>query len=243
MTIFNTRGIVLRTVKYGETSIITTIFTEVFGLKTYLVQGARSGKKTGRAHFFQPASLLEMQVYNNEMKNLQRIKETRWSYLYKEIYADVIKNTVALYLIELLLKSLKEPEANFDMFSFCESALIRLDSASDAVTANYPLYFSLHLPAFMGFQITNNFSEINCIFDIREGSFTKDEAFAAEYASKAESRVLHKFLSAGAQKDIEEIKLNGKIRKDLLDVVHAFYCWHLPEMGVMKTPAILSEIL
>ncbi len=39
MTLHNTKGIVLRTVKYGETSVIVTIFTELFGIQSYIVNG------------------------------------------------------------------------------------------------------------------------------------------------------------------------------------------------------------
>ena len=41
-----TKGIVLRTVKYGETSLVAIILTELFGVQTYMVNGVRTSKKT-----------------------------------------------------------------------------------------------------------------------------------------------------------------------------------------------------
>jgi DNA repair protein RecO (recombination protein O) len=32
-----TKGIILRTVKYGETSLVVTAFTELFGIQAYMV--------------------------------------------------------------------------------------------------------------------------------------------------------------------------------------------------------------
>ncbi len=93
--IFTTKGIVLRTIKYGETSVIASIFTEMFGIQSYLVNGVRTAGKSGKAHFFQPSSILEMEVYHNELKNLQRIKDLKWSVLYKNILSDITKNSVA----------------------------------------------------------------------------------------------------------------------------------------------------
>ena len=116
--IYKTKGIVLRTIKYGETSIVVNIFTELFGIQSYLVNGVRSSGKTLKANFFQPTSILEMEVYHNELKNLQRIKEFKWGYLYKNILNDVTRNLVALYMIELLQKCLKQPENNIDLFQF-----------------------------------------------------------------------------------------------------------------------------
>src|SRR5882724_4224239 len=82
--IHKTKGIVLRTVKYGETSVIVTIFTELFGVQSYLVNGVRTSSKkgSGKANLFQPGAILDMVVYHNELKNLNRIKEFKWDYLY-----------------------------------------------------------------------------------------------------------------------------------------------------------------
>ena len=122
LMIYSTKAIVLRHVKYGETSVIATIFTEIFGIQSYLVNGVRTQSKTSKAHFFQPSALLDLQVYHNELKNLQRIKEVTWGALYKNILSDVTKNAVALYMVELIYKCLKQPEANPDLFHFCEDA-------------------------------------------------------------------------------------------------------------------------
>ena len=109
--IHKTKGIVLRTIKYGETSLVVTVFTQMFGVQTYLVNGIRTAKKSGaKAAMYQPAALLEMEVYHNELKGLQRIKESNWAILYNTILSDVIKNSIALYMMELLYKTLKQPE-------------------------------------------------------------------------------------------------------------------------------------
>ena len=129
----HTKGIVLRTVKYGETSVIVTIFTELFGVQSYLVNGVRTSTKkgSGKANFFQPSAILDMVVYHNELKQLQRIKEFRWGYLYQHILSDVKKNAVALFMVELLTKCLKQPEANPDLFHFAEDAFLHLDESSE----------------------------------------------------------------------------------------------------------------
>ena len=76
MTTHKTKGIVLRTVKYGETSVIVAVFTEKFGVQSYLVNGVRISTKkgSGKANLFQPSAILEMVVYHNELKQLQRLR-------------------------------------------------------------------------------------------------------------------------------------------------------------------------
>src|SRR4029077_17456426 len=99
--VHNTKGIVLRVVKYGETSVIVAIYTELFGIQSYLVNGVRAAteKSPARANLFQPAAILDLIVYHNELKNLQRIKEFKWGYLYQHVLSDVLKNSVALFMV------------------------------------------------------------------------------------------------------------------------------------------------
>ena len=92
-TLHKTKGIVLRTVKYGETSLIAGIYTELFGMQSYLVQGVRTSNKKGpgKANYFQPGTVLDMVVYHNELKHLQRIKEFKWAWLYQHTHSDIMK--------------------------------------------------------------------------------------------------------------------------------------------------------
>jgi len=241
--IYTTKGIVLRTIKYGETSVIASIFTELFGIQSYLVNGVRTSGKTGNAHFFQPSSILEMQVYHNELKNLQRIKDLKWSVLYKNILSDVIKNSVALYLVELLQKSLKQPETNEELFHFCEEAFLQLDIAGEEVTANFPIYFSLQLASFLGFRLQDNYSEVKNVFNLQEGNFSAENPTSPNQLSAEISFHIFQLLKLSHPQDLMEIKLNRNIRKEILKSLESYYSWHVPEFGSMKTLAILSEII
>src|SRR6266705_3326921 len=96
-----TKGIVLRTIQYGETSVISSIYTELFGLQTYIVKGVRQSTKKTQAKnmYFQPTAMLDMEVYYNTLKNLQFIKEYKWSYLYQKVLFDVVRNAIAQFMI------------------------------------------------------------------------------------------------------------------------------------------------
>ena len=241
--IYSTKGIVLRAIKYGETSVIANIFTEMFGIQSYMVNGVRTSGKNSKAHFFQPSSLLDLQVYHNELKNLQRIKDLKWSVLYKNILSDVTKNAVALYMVELLQKCLKQPEANADLFHFCEDAFLQLDIANDEITANFPIYFSLQLAPFLGFRLQDNYSEVRIFFNLQEGNFSDVNSAAANHLSVEISYHISQLLKAIHPDDLTEIKVNRNIRRAILKSMENYYSWHIPEFGNMKTLPVLSEII
>lgn len=241
--IHTTKGIVLRTVKYGETSVVASIFTEMFGLQSYIVNGVRSQAKTSKAHFFQPSSMLEMQVYHSDLKNLQRIKELKWSVIYKSILSNVTKNTVALFMVELLQKCLKQPEANADLFYFCEDAFLQLDITNDEVTGNFPIFFALQLAYFMGFGLQDNYNDERNHFNIREGNFAS-KVLATEYFVEADvSFYISQLLKALQPADLTEIKLNKNIRRAILKILENYYSFHIADFGSMKTLPVLHAIM
>jgi DNA repair protein RecO (recombination protein O) len=243
--IHKTRGLVLRAVKYGETSLVVTIFTELFGVQSYLVNGVRASTKkgAGKASLFQPTAILDLVVYHNELKHLNRIKEFRWGYLYNHILSDVVQNAVALFMIELLTKCLKQPEANPDLFHFAEDAFVRLDNSTDAVMANYPLFFALHLPVFFGFRMDDNYSPTNIFLDLHEGSFVSVQPAHPHFLDDKQAYITSQLLKVRQPEELADIKLNHEFRRNLLFAYERFYALHIQDFGSMRTLPVLREIL
>ncbi|HEY0065895.1 MAG TPA: DNA repair protein RecO [Flavisolibacter sp.] len=240
-----TRGIVLRTVKYGETSIVATMFTELFGVQSYLVNGVRTVPKKGtaKANLFQPGALLELVAYHNEFKNLQRLREFRWGRLYQHLLSDVKKNAVALFMIELLGKCLKQPEANPELFYFAEDALFHLDEASEKTTANFPLFFALHLAVFFGFRINDEYSETNKYLDLQEGSFTEGQPSHQYFLEGKEAAAVSHILKTMQPEELEDLSLNQETRRYITQALEDYYRFHIPDFGTMKTLPVLREIM
>ncbi|MBZ5858617.1 DNA repair protein RecO [Flavihumibacter profundi] len=240
-----TKGIVLRTVKYGETSIIVSVFTELFGLQSYIVNGVRSSSKKGgaKSNLFQPAAILDMVVYHNEQKNLQRIREYRWSVLYEHVFYDVFKGSVATYMVELLTKCLKQPETNTDLFYFVEDVLMHLDRASPLVVANFPLFYAIHLTNFFGFRISDEYDEQHPYLDLQEGLFVAQAPNHHMYLEGTNSEVTAQLLKVMQPEELEQIRLPVSSRRALLQHYETYYALHVPEFGHLRSLAILQEVL
>lgn len=239
-----TKGIVLRTIKYGETSVITTVYTELFGLQSYIVKGVRqaSKKSSGKGIYFQPAAMLDMVVYHNELKNLNFIKEFQWSYLYEHVLFDVVKNTVAMYIVEMLQHSLKQPEANPDLFYMIEDTFKQLDKGSSSLTANLPLYFTLHLGGELGFRIQGGYSMSTPVLDLQEGKFTQAKPLHSYYVEGALAEAASQLLSINFYNDLEGIHISRGVRQQLLQSFQNYIALHVQDFGEIKSIAILQEI-
>ena len=123
-----TRGIALHTVKFSETSIIAKIYTELFGLQSYLIKGIRKQHSRIKPGLFQPLTILDLTVYHKETGSLQSLKEVHNLYPYQSLPFDIMKSSIALFMNELIYKSIREEEPNQELFDFLFDACIDLDS-------------------------------------------------------------------------------------------------------------------
>lgn len=239
-----TKGIVLRTVKYGETSLIVLVLTELFGIQSYMVNGVRMAKKgNAGANCFLPGALLDLVVYHQESKNIQRIREYKWHRLYQRLFTDVHRHAVSQFMVELMTKCLKQPESNPDLFHFCEDALLHLDSSTDTEMANFSLYFSLNFATFFGFRIDDRYSSQYTILDLQEGCFIQDKPGHPYFMEGEQARVCAELLRVMQPSELESIRLNRDFRRELLRQLEFFYALHVPDFGKMRTLEVLREVL
>ena len=239
-----TKGIVLRSIKYGETSLVVTIFTELFGIQTYMVNGVRTSKKSSsKANHFQPTAILDLVVYHNENKSMQRIKEFSWAVLYNNLLSDVIKNSIASFMAELIQKCLKQPEPNTDLFYFCEESFLALDQSNKTVAANFALFFTLHLTHFFGFRMTDNYSREDLILDLQEGSFINHQPAHPHFIDGKNAELTAQLLKVMQPDELGEFNLNGELRRLLLLRYLEYYALHISDFGQMKTLMVLHEVL
>lgn len=235
----------MRTVRYGDTSLIVSVYTALFGLQQYIVKGVRQTSKKGQTKsvFFQPGAILELEVYHNEMKHLQFIREYQWDYIYTTVFSDVVKNAVATYMIELLQHSLKQPEANPELFYLIESSLQQLDRANDSLAANLPLFFTLHLGTELGFQIQGNYTDTTPVLDLREGNFVSAVPSHTASLTGEAARTTSIINSISFYAELESVKLGRNMRRQLLEAYQQYILLHVQDFGDLRSWKILQEIL
>jgi len=217
-----TRGIVFRFTKYGESSIIVTIFTELFGIQTYLVNGVRSKSAKGKIALFQPLTLLDLVVYYKENANIKRIKEVKCLHQYQSLAADLRKSTIAIFISEVLNKTVKDESHAQEIFEFLYHALILLDHQQSAVE-NFHLIFLIKLSRFLGF-----------------GAHQSDEILGARMLDPEEENILKKLL----QTDFTEvIPMTNTQRRNVLEAILRFYALHIESLGDIKSVQVLREVM
>lgn len=240
-----TKGIVLRSVKYGETSLILTVFTEIFGKQSYIIKGVRSEKiKSKRAGLLQVASVLDFVVEHRPNRQLQHIKEFQPFYLYQTVQEDIVKNSVVLYSVELLTRLLPEEEVMEELFHFVYHYFLDLDKANRNAIANYPLFFTIQCGKHFGYNVLGNFCEETPYLNAIEGVFS---AQPPSVANTLEENDIHAIAALIKLSDINDLNgvvgLNAFARNRILDWYIQFLQHHTQHLSNLRSLEVLRTIL
>ena len=239
-----TNGIVLRSIKYGESSLVTTIFTSLHGVQTYMVQGVRSSKvRQNRSGSFQPGTLLELVVYQQPQKNMQRIREFQAAYIYDNLQEDVIKNSILLFSVELLLRLLPEHAPLPSLFDLAYAYFIALDTIPQKKAGNFPLFFIINCGRILGFELKGDYNSYTPHLNMQEGGYTAQAPSAIPFTSDEDARTLYRLLRMNNYEELSDIEMNAAIRLRLIDWYVTFLQTHTQHMGNIRSLSVLRAIL
>lgn len=239
-----TRGVVLRSIKYGDTSLITTIFTELYGVQSYMVQGIRSAKsKQQRAGLLQPASLLDLVVYHKPQSSLQRIKEFQLAHIYITIQEEIVKNSIALFSVEVLLRLLPEHAPMPEAFDFIYGLFRKLDEWKTQEVANFPVYFVIQISHLLGYEINGAYTESTPYLNLQEGAFTNSASHMVPFLNDEDAKALSEMLRVKETEELKNINLDSETRFRLLDWYLEFLHSHTQHMGNIRSLPVLRTIL
>jgi len=216
-----TKGVVFRFTKYGETSIIVNIFTELFGLQSYIVNGVRSSSKRSKIALFQPLTLLDLVVYHKENANILRIKEVKCYFPYQTLTHEIRKSAIAMFINELLNKAVKEQSHTTEIYDFIANSLMVLDNQEKP--ENFHLLFLLGLSKHLGF-----------------GPNLTEEVMGGHWMNSEDEAVLKTLLVADYA---TPITITYNQRQILLTSLLRFYSNHVDNLTEMKSLPVLKEIL
>ena len=233
----STKAIVINTIKYGDTSLITTCYTENCGVKSYLLKGVLKSKKGKfKPAYFQPLMQLYLTANHNNKGTLNSLRDLEVIHFYNSIYTDIKKQTIALFLAEIVYHSIKEEEQNSLLYKYLETSFLWLDTHSNI--ANFHLLFLLNLTKYLGF-----YPEINVVnatyFDLLEGRFTIHNK---PNAVSGENLIQFKKLLGINFDVLHEVDFSALNRQVVLSILIQYFELHLSGFKKPKSLNVLKAV-
>ena len=236
-----TRGIVLKVTDYSESSVVAKIYTEKFGIQSYLINGVKRPKAKIKMNMLQALHLLDMVVYHKSTNSIQKVSDLRSFPVLTSIPYDISKSSIAMFLNEIIYKSIKEQVDDAILFEFIYSSIELLDHVTSSV-ANFHLVFLMKLTRFLGFYPDLSFADSCSYFDLKAGSFSKHQP---PHAFFIEEKFIEQFLEIVRipLQEYESLQLNNVSRKYLLNSMIDYYGLHIDNFGSIKSRSVLETVL
>ena len=234
-----TPALVISSIKYGDSSLITSCYTKYYGLKSYLLKGVLSSKKDKlNKGMFQTFSLISLISNHKKKEGLNFINEARIRKPIKSIHTSIYKSTVVIFLSEVLRSVLKEEkEKNEELYNFLEIMILWLDNKN--FNSNFHLKFLIDLTRYIGFY-PNTSNNDYPYFDLNNGSFSNK--VNSENLILGDDLKMFKNLLELNFDQIEMLSLTNNIRKNLLDQLMIYYGIHLQYFNPPKSIKVFNDV-
>ena len=238
--ITKTRGIVLRSVRFGESSLIVDVLTKSSGRVSFMVHIPKTSKGKIKKQYFQPMTLLDFEYDFRQRSNLQRIKDVRVSLPYSSIPIDPAKSCISLFLSEFIYYATRNEQENPTLFTYISTSLEWLDNAYEDFV-NFHLVFMMRLGKFLGFHPFLEDFTPGCFFDLRNGCFTLSMPLHTDFLNAADAGHLYNLMRMNFD-TMKLFKLSHDDRNRITEIVLRYYKLHLPNMPEPQSFDILREV-
>lgn len=144
----STSLIVLHTTKFGENSLVIHTLSRDYGRRSFLVRGV--GKRSSMSLFL-PLSVLDADIVESSRSDLHTARSLSSAYPLMGIRNNVYKNSMTMFISEVLYRVIKEGAAEPGMYEWCERNILLLD-AMQTDFSNFHIRFLLELCVALGFS-------------------------------------------------------------------------------------------
>jgi DNA repair protein RecO (recombination protein O) len=235
-----TKGIVLHQIKYTDSGIVAQLYTKKFGRQSFLIRGMRN-RKTGKHNIlFQPMFILDLEISYKEYREMNTLKEFSVAYSPYDIYSDIKKSSVAIFLGEVLTSVLREESPHEEMFDYIEKSIMYFDACREGY-ANFHIAFLAGLSSFLGFEPGPRTDPDASFFDMTNGIFVTVPPSHGIYANPEISDILARIFLASFD-NIGNISMKGTQRNEVLDTLIRYYSLHLSGLKRIKSLEVLKEV-
>ncbi len=250
------KGIVLRTVKYGDNGHIVDMFTNSRGRMSFMMKRNSGNNFAGPNNrfgsivpsLFMPLSMLEFNCDVHNHNRLPQPKDVRLYNQYHSIQINPIKSIISLFIAEFLVHVLKEEGENPLLYGYLENSLKWLDSSEKGYT-NFHLVLLMRVTRFVGIYpnldkpYSNNSNGTKSIFfyDLINSEYRYDQPNHIHYLRPEEAEYIPYLLYMNYE-NMHLYSFSRRQRQRCLEVINDYYRLHLPGFGELKSLEVIKEI-
>ena len=236
-----TGAVVLRSLKYGDGSLIVDMLTEEYGRLSFMVRIPKTSKGRLKRQLFQPLSVLRLTFDYRQRANLQHLRDAQVVLPFSSIPFNPLKVSVSLFLAEFLYHATRGEQKNTSLYHYIEKSLEWFDGV-EAPFANFHLVFMMRLTRFIGFFPNVEDGEAGDCFDLRNGRFCGQAPLHPDFLSPVEAERIHTLMRLNYA-TMHLYRMNRQDRQRIADVIMHYYRIHVPQFPELRSFEVLKEVM
>jgi DNA repair protein RecO (recombination protein O) len=256
-----TEAIVIKSMKYGDTSKIVTFYTRQFGKLKGIAKGARrSDNKFGAS--LEPLSDVTLVIYKKAHRDLYLISQCDSIKSFGKIHDSIEKILVGLSVLELVDQLAHEEEENAALFSLLLETLSALNGSSKNFQS-LGRSFQIRLASLLGYAPNLDVCSVcgKSVMDVEQSSGVGFLLMSGAVicsscgrAGRAKRVVGHTTLSAPAHRilqrfltsrmdNVTKLAYSDSIGNELDETLRLYLRYHFDNMRDLKSPQIFKSMV
>jgi DNA repair protein RecO (recombination protein O) len=233
-------GIVLRVVNYKDSKCVVDLFTDVIGRASFIANMSRGKKTVSRNTLWMPLSQVDFFANMHGLSRLPQVKNATLATVYTDLPFNHIKQSVVMFLQELLGAALRQEGPNMPLFSFVSYSFQWFDKASNPTSvANFHIVFLLRLLRFVG--IEPNLDAPSLYFDMVNAEYVDKKPFHGHFLEGEHAKILPLLFRLNFS-NMHLLRLEREQRRDILDGIISFYRLHIPAFSELRSLDVLKSV-
>ena len=234
------RLIVLHTIRHKESAIIVRGYGSLNGKSSYFLRLSQKNKKHTLS-LLHPLSVVDITTSSRSFGELKTIKEFHSVYRLSSIRNNIIKGSIAMFISEIVLKSIEEIEQNRELFLFLERTILRLESIEDGVS-NYHLHFLVEFTKILGYLPEIPKQTQGMLFDIPSAKYRLERREEdISLFDKEESWLLSTLYHTSPQK-LNELVISRQLRYKFIESILRYINYHTGQNIHCQSLSVLKEV-
>lgn len=233
-----TSGIVLSCIKYGENCVIVNILTEEMGRQAYMVKLTGQIRRT-MLPLMQPLTIVDLEAYLNPHQTVQKIKEAHIAHPLVSIPFDPVKRAIAMFMTELVVKTLRSDEPDTNIYKFVHFAVETLDDGLPGIY-NFHIFFMFKLARFLGFEPDMSLVGYP-VFDLQEGQYRSSLPIHRHILTGDDLNLWSRMAELSID-SLASVPFSQSERQRLINLLEQYYILHIPTFNGLNSASVLHQL-
>ncbi|MFM2387241.1 MAG: repair protein RecO [Bacteroidota bacterium] len=238
--LLHSRAIVLRTTKYGDTSLIADVVIEGYGRMPLMIKGARKANKAGssKASIVQAGFMLHVSLSYVAQKQFQLPKDLQLDAACVQS-CSMPQLACITFCTELLDRILVSNELNDEFFEHAWLSLQKCYAGTDLIYQ--PILFTLECATLLGFEITGSYSAITPHLHLSNGRFELGLPSSTEFVANEAAQLISDAVNNSSK--LSDNNYARQHRHDALMALLKFLELHLSKPLQLRSIDVWGSVL